>query len=90
MRIVRGSGDLIQETWNFSISMEMGRGCIYFDFYRFETKRTPRCRNWQTIGQWGRTNLRTNTIENPPLPADVITEMRDYFRAKIDNLEIKK
>ena len=84
MEIIRPSGDLKREVWDFSlISDWTERANIYFEAYSFQTKETTRQRTWRKQTHWTRHNRRENNITNPPLPPDVEAEMRSRYQEYI-------
>jgi hypothetical protein len=91
IQIIRPDGDLKREVWNFSLYISWGSDKkIYFDHYSFQTKESTRHRVWKPQTNWGRLTRQNNTIDEPPLPADVEKEMREKFSEMVKALPITR
>ncbi|KKL91937.1 hypothetical protein LCGC14_1889710 [marine sediment metagenome] len=90
IEIVREIGDLRREIWSFCLIVDFsGRGKIYFDSWAFQSKESKR-HKWKTQSHWTRLMRRDNTVDNPPLPGDVVVELREMLSDKVNTLEITK
>jgi len=87
--IFRYNGDLKREVWRFDLSIGYSSPCIYFNSFSFQTKESPRHKKWIRQTHWERLNRRYNNIDNPPIPANVETEVRQRFQEHILTLPIK-
>ena len=76
IEVIRPSGDLKREVWQFSLFVDFARSGIYFNYYSFQTKETTKHRNWTQQTHWTRLDRRSNNIPKPPLPSDVEKELR--------------
>lgn len=86
--IIVPKGDLKREVWRFSLSVGYSSPCIYFDSYSFQTKASPRHRNWISQTHWVRSERRTNNIDKPHIPTEVEIEMRSRYQEYIKTIPI--
>jgi hypothetical protein len=87
--IIRIDGDLKREIWYFDLTQFSGELTLLLSYYRKQTRRTNRCRNWDTQINWSRILTRDNDIETPPLPEDVEREIRAYYEIAMKELPLK-
>lgn len=88
--IERFNGDNERTTWEFTLHIGYGGdSCIWLDRYINQTKESKRKRKWTTRSLFYRMDRRVNTMNNPPVPGDVISEMRREFADAIMDLPIK-
>lgn len=90
IEIVSPDGDLKREVWTFTLSTSWASSCIYFDSYSFQTRESSRHKKWIKQTHWTRFDRRDNNIENPLIPPDVETQMREGFSNKVKELPIEK
>ena len=77
-----------REVWSFDLYIGHSDH-IFLDYYAHQSK-TPRQRIWRSNLRWSRIDKRENSLkENPPLPIDVVQEVRQYFADQLLKLEIK-
>ncbi len=82
VEVIRGDNTQ-RERWEFELNCSFfGSDEIRWGFYTKESKR-PRQRIWRRDGYWSRLFQRDMTIKNPPLPLDVVSEMREEFSRKV-------
>jgi hypothetical protein len=90
IEIIKSDGDLKREVWKFKLFAD-----IYLPYqfkicaYSFQKRKTKR-HNWQKQTSWERWDKRRNTVEHPPLPSEIITEMRDKFIEMIQQLPVSE
>ena len=83
-------GDLKKQTWDFWVSTYF-ETVIYFERYASYEKPSNRHRNWNITAFWSRHSYEGHiTIQVPPLPEDVESEVRAYFAEQIKALPIER
>jgi hypothetical protein len=87
IRIEKPDGDLKREVWEFSLMVD-SMSVIYFDLYAFQT-RPSRRHNWKSQSIFQRLSRRDSNMEAPVIPGSILTEMRQQFKDKIDDIIIK-
>ena len=87
VEIIRGD-ELNREVWEFEVHIDYVKPLIWFNSYFVEYKETTRKRLWRRSGFWTRLMRRDNSIQDPPLPSDVVDEMRAAFALRINQLPI--
>lgn len=87
--VIRNKDELNRERWGFTLMVDTG-AVIHFDDYYNEYKDNTRQRNWRIKGRWDRLFSRKNTIENPPLPGDVLDEVKNIFADTVRNTHLIK
>lgn len=91
LEVIRPDGDLKRERWRFFLQVDFSHySCIYLDDYAFQTKRTTRCRIWDTETHWNRTNCQFSNIPEAPLSLDVEAEARERFANLVKLMPIKR
>jgi hypothetical protein len=88
--VTRNKDILHRERWVFSLSVSVGHDHIYLDDYSIEHKDNARQKLWRSDGHFNRLMTRDSTIKDPPLPADIESEARDYFANRVQSLPIVK
>jgi hypothetical protein len=92
IEIIENEGELKRKVWNFSVSIDYGRCCIYFDSYIVYTRRTKRC-NWiktHDEPRWVRTDHRDNNIPCPEIPVNIKQELEQRLIDLVSELPIIK
>jgi hypothetical protein len=76
---------LNQQVWEFELAVDLHlfRPLLY-------QSKTPTQRKFRVDGYWDRIMSRNSSIKEPPLPADVLLEARQYFKEQIDTLKVEK
>lgn len=78
---------LRREVWEFDLSTSRGKLHMHVDEYRVETKRSDRATTWKPVEAfYARSKRRGEVVssdEVPPLPEDVIAEVRERLIALI-------
>ena len=87
--IIKPNGDLKREVWEFELSVSFSGGCIYLKYYSFDSKETTRHKKWVSQTHWARLFGRDNTMEKPPIPSDVESDVRKKYQDFILTLPIK-
>jgi hypothetical protein len=80
--IIKGD-NIRQETWTFELYTSFGDNfALWLDRYSVGTKQ-PSQRKFRNQGWWNRIDKRDNTMIDPPLPAEVEAEAKQYFIERI-------
>ncbi len=90
IEIVDYRGDLKREVWIFTLLVGYGRQCIYIDSYSFQTKLSTRHKSWKRQTQWDRLEHRTNNLDSPFLPDEIVASMREKMQEYVATLPIVK
>ena len=72
--ITRLTGYLKRELWEFDFTTDQTMR-IYFDAFFFQTKESSR-HKWRTQSHWQRLDKRSNNIDCPNPPQDVIEQAK--------------
>uniref|UniRef100_A0A6M3K6S6 Uncharacterized protein n=1 Tax=viral metagenome TaxID=1070528 RepID=A0A6M3K6S6_9ZZZZ len=89
IEVIRPSGDLRREVWEFDITIDYSRSYIYLRRYSFQTKETKR-HKWKAETHWERFDRRNNNIAVPPIPLDVDKEIHARYQEYINTLPIEQ
>ncbi len=81
-----GKDGTSREVWHFDWP-SWGSG-VRLAYYVTEEKHPPQ-RKWRHTGYWSRYDHRSDTIKTPPLPDDVVAEVKAQLKEAIDKLEVK-
>jgi hypothetical protein len=87
--IINLVNELTRKRWEFSLWADFSGASIQLDFYVLETKKSTRDWVWHCQDKWGTFGKRNNTINEPPMDANVESEVRQLFINQIKDLPIK-
>lgn len=80
-QIVRNSSDLQRQTWDFFFYSD--RMKIYLVVYKSETRRSARCKKWETQEYYNHYSRYSQggmlKLEDVPIPEDVRVEAKELF-----------
>lgn len=77
-----------RQVWWFTLSSDT-QTHLWLDSFNVEVKQ-PSQRKWRTMLHWQRLDKRGNTINDPPLPDEIIKQAKDLLKTQIDQLSVTK
>ena len=86
IEITRGTV-LKREVWRFNFYSDYSKNSIiYYSSYSQQHKDTARQTIWRIDGFYDRLNQRDSNIKQPPLPQDVVIELKEQILKEFKNL----
>ena len=85
--VIRKISETEREIWHFSLYTSYVNPILWLDSFSVQSKQ-PKQRKWRTMLHWNRIDKRNNTIQESPLPDDVIQEAKVLIKNQIDALPV--
>ena len=87
--VIEYTTPLNRQVWRFLLMVD-NNSTLRLTYYAAEHKDNTRQRNWRKDGWWDRYQTRDSTIKDPPLPLQVVAQVKTVYAQKILDMEVTR